>query len=339
MAIQKKLIIANQNSRGLQVVSDNPPDHVQPFMLDVSQLRGRITRLPQSLNNILNAHQYPHAIALLLAEALCLATLLARMLKFDGVFTLQISSEGPVRSLVCDMTYDGVLRGYVGYDEERLNAIEEDDRDFLTLLEKGYVAFTVDQANSPDRYQGITPLYGVSLTESVQHYFEQSEQIKTGFVTFVTKTEEGGWNGGAVMLQQLALAGGLAADEMPEDSGKRIDNASPPAAKHSDRVHTDESEDDWRRSMMLLQTVTSEELLDNRLDLTDLLYRVFHEEGVRVFDTINVTDGCRCSEERLRHVIENISEAERRDIAENGVITAICEFCNTHYEFPLEQEQ
>lgn len=331
MAIQKRLTIANQNSRGLQVVSDNPPDHVQPFMLDVSQLRGRITRLPQSLNNILNAHDYPYAISLLLAEALCLTTLLARMLKFDGIFTLQISGEGAVRSLVCDMTYDGTLRGYVGYDEERLNAIEEDDRDFLTLLEKGYVAFTVDQANSPDRYQGITPLHGVNLTESVQHYFEQSEQIKTGFVTHVAKLDDGSWNGGAVMLQQLALAGGLASGD-----DLAVDGVIEP--KHSDRVFADDDEDAWRRSMMLLQTVTRKELLDNRLELTDLLYRVFHEEGVRVFDTIAVTDGCRCSEERLRHVIENIPEDEKKEIAVNGVITAICEFCNTHYEFPLQRE-
>lgn len=328
MTIRKKITIANQNARGLQLVSDNMPDHVQPFMLEASQLRGRIVRLPQVLSRILGAHDYPKAISLLLAEALCLTTLLARMLKFDGIFTLQIRGEGPVRSLVCDMTHDGVLRGYVGYDEERLAEIDEDDRDFLTLLEKGYVAFTVDQANSDDRYQGITALHGVSLTESVQHYFHQSEQIKTGFVTHVTQLADGTWNGGAVMLQQLALAGGIYADqaEPSENTAETV---------HSDRVHAGHDEDSWRRSMMLLQTLTKDELLDENLPLTDMLYRIFHEEGVRVFDTISIVNGCRCSEDKLRLVIDNIPEDEKQEIAEDGVITATCEFCNTHYRFPV----
>lgn len=328
MAIRKKITIANQNAPGLQLVADNPPDHVQPFMLEVSQLRGRITRLPQVLNKILNAHQYPKSVSLLLAEALCLTTLLARMLKFDGVFTLQIRGEGPVHSLVCDMTHEGILRGYVGYNEERLAALDEEDQDFLTLLEKGYLAFTVDQATNADRYQGITNLHGTSLTESIQHYFQQSEQIKTGFVTHVAQQDDGSWVGGSVMVQQLAMAGGLHADNATDDHAAEI--------MHSDRVHTDDDEDSWRRSMMLLQTITRKELLDASLPLTDLLYRVFHEEGVRVFDTISVVNGCRCSEEKLRYVIENISDEDKKELAENGVITATCEFCNTHYEFPIE---
>lgn len=316
MAIRKKIIIANQNRQGLHDVSAPAaePDMVQPFMLEVSQLKGRIVRLPQTLETILSAHKYPKAISMLLAEALCLTTVLAGMLKFDGIFTLQIKGEGPVRTVVCDMTHEGDLRGYVGYDEERLNAIEEDDRDFLTLLEKGYLAFTVDQAATIDRYQGVTTLNGVSLTESIQHYFQQSEQIRTGFMTHVVQDESGTWRGGSVMLQQLAREGGTG----------------------TDRVDADEEEESWRRSIMLMNTVQPHELLNTTMPMNTLLYNLFHEEGVRVFDPIPVRAGCRCSEERIRSVLDNLSTEDKTELAEDGVISATCEFCNTRYEFPLE---
>lgn len=316
MAIHKKIIIANQNARGPQAVSGEPvaaPDHVQPFMLESSQLKGRIVRLPQTLDAILSAHDYPLAVAALLAEALCLTTVLAGMLKYDGVFTLQIKGEGPVRTLVCDLTHDGDLRGYAGYDAEKLEALAEDDRDFLTLLEKGYLAFTVDQAASSDRYQGITVLSGTSLTDSIQHYFQQSEQIRTAFVSRVGQDEAGRWNGGALMLQQLALEGGQA-----------------------DRVLADDTEEAWRRSMMLMETVKPEEMLNGALPLNTLLYNLFHEEGVRVFDPLEVRNGCRCSRERILSVLDSLADADKREIAEDGVISVTCEFCNTSYRFPLE---
>lgn len=287
-------------------------DHVQPFMLESSQLRGRIVRLPHAVDQIVKAHHYPDAIARLLGEALCLTTLLAGMLKFDGVFTFQAKGGGIVKTLVCDMTNDGVLRGYAGYDKE----IFQDGKDyaFNELLSDGYLAFTVDQAESTDRYQGIVALEGDTLTDCVRNYFLQSEQINTGFISHLGKDAEGNWIGGALMLQQL-----------------------PPEGGHPHGVAESE-EDDWRRSMMLMQTLKADEILQRDLPLNELLYRLFHEEGVRVFTPIGIRKGCRCSADRIRGVLDNLSADDKMEYVENGVISVTCEFCNTLYEFPAGEQ-
>ncbi len=289
------------------------PDHVQPFMLEASQLRGRIVRLPQVAQDIIGAHGYPEAIGRILTEALCLTTLLAGMLKFDGVFTLQIKGDAVLRTLVCDLTNDGILRGYAGFDSDALAANPE--ADFRTLVGGGYLAFTVDQADTPDRYQGIVALDGETLTECVRAYFEQSEQIRTAFVTHVGHNDKNEWMGGSIMLQQLARTGGV--------------------TRHAP---SDTHEDEWRRAMVLMQTVAPEEMLDESLPLNTLLYRLFHEEGIRVFAPLDIRKGCRCSAEKIRPVLDNLSVEERRDIAKDGVILVTCEFCNTSYTFPAETE-
>ena len=314
MPINKKIIIANQNREGPLDDGTAPPDHVQPFMLDVSQLKGRIVRLPSVANEILAAHHYPDSIARLLAEALCLTTLLAGMLKFDGIFTLQLKGEGALTTMVCDITTAGVLRGYASFDKDAVAALEqENEADFLGLTIKGYLAFTVDQATNTDRYQGITELSGATLTKAVQHYFKQSEQIDTGFVTEVARDDSGHWTGGAIMLQQLAREGG-----------------------YSDRQNTDGEEDAWRRAMILLGTLKREEMLQPDLPLNTILYHLFHEENVRVFDPIPVVKGCRCSPEKILGVFANLSLEDKHDYAEDGVIKVTCEFCNTTYDFPVE---
>lgn len=312
MTIHKKITIANENT---PVPFDIVTDYVQPFMLDVSQLRGRIVRLPTAIDNILKAHDYPPAVAQLLAEALCLTTLLAGMLKFDGIFTLQLKSEGPLSTLVCDITTDGTLRGYASFDKEAVAALE-DDADFLTLTLRGYMAFTVDQADTTERYQGITQLTGATLTEAVRHYFQQSEQIKTAFVSQIDQDKKGQWNGAAIMVQQLGLEGGSA-----------------------DRIQADDVTENWQRTMMLLQTIKPYELLDSKVDLNEVLYKLFHEEGIRVFEPIVISRGCRCSLDKVSAVIDSLPQEERTDLAENGAITVTCEFCNTAYQFPIEKPE
>jgi molecular chaperone Hsp33 len=312
MPIHKKIIIANENAAPPFDGAGISTDQVQPFMLDVSQLRGRIVRLPNVIDAILKAHDYPAPVARLLGEALCLTTLLAGMLKFDGIFTLQVKGEGPLSLLVCDITTAGVLRGYASFDKDAVAALG-DDADFLTLTVRGYLAFTVDQAGSTDRYQGITELSGATLTAAVQHYFKQSEQIQTAFVTQIDKNEEH-WNVAAIMIQQLGLEGGT-----------------------SDKIEASDVTENWRRTMMLLQTIKEGELLDQDSALNEILFKLFHEESVRVFAPIVVTKGCRCSIEKIRSVLEGLPSNEVKDLAIDGKVTVTCEFCNTTYEFPIEE--
>src|SRR5690606_22603094 len=227
--------------------------------------------------------------------------------------TLQIKGDAILRTLVCDLTNDGILRGYAGFDAVALAA--QPDPDFKTLVGGGYLAFTVDQANTPDRYQGIVALDGETLTECVRLYFEQSEQIRTAFVTHVGQNDKGEWTGGSIMLQQIAREGGIL-EHAPSDT----------------------HEDEWRRAMVLMQTITADEAMNGALPLNTLLYRLFHEEGIRVFPPLDIRKGCRCSAEKIKGVLDSLDAEERKDIAKDGVILVTCEFCNTSYTFPAETE-
>ena len=316
----RPLKIANHNYKSS--ANGNGPvsvDQVQPFMLDISRLRGRMVRLDGAVDKILTLHDYPPLVARLLGEALTLTTLLAGMLKYDGVFTLQIKGSGPVTLLVCDLTTKGHLRGYAGFDPEALAALSEADKpDLKTLCGEGYLAFTVDQKNVVDRYQGIVPLDGDTLCDAVRYYFQQSEQLKTGFDAAVGH-KNGSWHACGIMLQHMPGEGGHDRDEQAD-------------------MESDTDVDAWRRAMMLLGTVSHAEMLDDGLTMHDLLFRLFHEEGVRVFAPLPIQAKCRCSRAKIAPIIESLPLAEKRELAENGRITVTCEFCNRNYHFPVEPD-
>ena len=276
-------------------------DSVLPFMLETSHLRGRLVRLGPALDMILRQHDYPAAVGSLLGEAMALAVALGTALKFDGVFTLQIKSQGAVRTLVADVTSRGAIRAYAQFDADALTQPE------AKLLGEGYLAFTVDQQGQDDRYQGIVKLEGDNLAEAVQHYFRQSEQIPTGIVAAARQDAQGRWSAGCLMLQRMPREGGSGA---VSDTGV---------------------EDDWLRAMMLMQTCTAAELADRDLDSETLLYRLFHEEGVRVFAPTPFRHECRCSAARVTAMLAALPPEEVVALADDGVVTVTCEFCNSSY--------
>ncbi len=280
---------------------------VIPFMLEKSGLRGRIVRIDRVLDDILDRHAYPRPVAQLVAETTAAALLLSFMLKFEGIFTLQAKGDGPVSLLMADVTSSGVTRACAHFDAEKIAHLK-DKSALCDILGGGYIAFTVDQGESTERYQGIVEITGRTIIDSVQNYFLKSEQIATGFRLAVQRGESG-WHAGAIMLQK-----------MPEEGGKMHTSAMA-------------DEDDWRRAMILLGSCTDAELLDNGLPPQDLLFRLFHEESVRVYDAVPVSHGCRCSREKIDHVLRSFSEQDIRDVTENGRITVTCEFCGTKYEF------
>jgi len=292
---------------------------VQTFQLETSNLRGRIVRLGSVLDDILDAHQYPLPIAHLLAETTCLTLALSSMLKYEGIFTLQAQGDGPLKMLVSDMKSNGDIRACASFDEARfahareqlaaLKTKESAQNHLAQYLGKGYLAFTVDQGTKTDRYQGIVELKGSSMIDCVQHYFTQSEQIGTGIKMAVGK-RDGKWRAGAIMLQH-----------MPED--EKNDQAGSGNLK----------EDDWRRAMILMESCTEDEFLDANLDSDALLMRLFHEEGVRVYERKGVQKNCRCDIERVQNILLTMSHEDIEHIDEDGFIHMTCEFCSTTYDF------
>jgi molecular chaperone Hsp33 len=289
----------------LEADSDLTIDLIQPFQLDVSNVRGRVVRLGAALDDVLGRHNYPPVVEQVVAEAIAATILLASLLKYEGVFTLQAKGDGPLSLMVVDVTTAGDVRAYARYDAEKLPA----QGDLQTLFGSGYLAFTVDQGENTEGYQGIVALEGTTLTHSLAHYFEQSEQLPTVAKAAARRYPEG-WRAGGILIQRL-----------PDDDAGRV--LKTPG----------EDEEDWRRASILMNTAAEVELLDRTLHLNGLLYRLFHEERVRVFLPHAVQRGCRCSLERVENVLRTIARDELDDLKVEGEVVVTCEFCSTAYRF------
>ena len=300
-------------------------DQALPFQLDALGVRGRLVRLGPTLDDIIERHGYPLAVARPLAEAMVLCAALATSLKYDGIFTLQISGDGPIRLLVTDLTTDGALRGYAQFDSWKLAVAlgagngEAPDGYVPKLFGHGRLAFTVDQGRHTERYQGVVPLEGATLTDCAHTYFRQSEQLPTGIKIVAQRTvtdgphgeKEGHWRAAALMVQQ-----------MPEFDAGRID------------VDREQREDDWRRAVILMASATEAEMLDAKLPGTTLLYRLFHQERPRQFERRPFVARCRCSRQRIDRVLRSIKREELGDMRDpSGRVVVKCEFCSTEYAY------
>jgi molecular chaperone Hsp33 len=287
-------------------------DLIQPFVLEVPSLRGRLVRLGPLVDTVLSRHDYPPSVAVLLGEMLALAAVLSSMLKFEGVFTLQTKGDGPVGLAVVDMTTGGELRAYAEFDAARLAgpaaAPDGHGSAARALLGEGYIAFTVDQGPHTERYQGIVELRGGTLADCLQHYFRQSEQLKTA-VKLAAGRVDGTWRAGGLLLQQLPEA---------EADGTALAN---------------DEEDNWRRAVVLMASCTEHELLDPALPDHDLLFRLFHDERVRVYRPRPLTTGCRCSQERLERILRSLPRDEVAEMKVGGEVIMTCQFCSAEYRF------
>ena len=275
---------------------------VQPFLLESSGIRGDLVRLAAVAEHIVTRHAYPGPLAALLVEMLTLTAMLSSRMKYDGVFSLQTSSDGPVRLMVSDMTSNGHLRGYAGFDATRLTAAAPG---VAALLGQGHLAYTVDQGLDMERYQGIVALSGATLADCLQHYFLQSEQIQTGLMV-VSGNAGGSWRAAGLILQRLPEEAVRAAVAGPDD-------------------------DAWRRAMVLQASCTEAELLDPGLPVNTLLYRLFHEEGVRAFRRRPLVARCRCARTRLEETLRSLPRVEIEDLKVDGEVIVTCEYCNRRY--------
>lgn len=279
------------------------------FQIDGWPVRGRIVRLGSAIDEILSAHNYPEPVAALLGETCALAALIGSSLKFEGRLLLQAQGDGPVRYVVADYGTDGTLRGYCRYDEQE---VAEASQGFArpgarSLLGQGTFVLTLDRGADFERTQGVTPIEGESLSLAAEHFFTQSEQIPTKVHLAVGRADEGAgevWRAGGALIQLIA------GDE----------------ARGS-------TEDVWDRSRALFATLADDELIDPTVSPQTLLFRLFHEDGVRLEDARALKAQCRCSADRIAGMLGSFSPAERADMVEpDGKIHVKCEYCGTEYD-------
>lgn len=282
---------------------------VAAFSIEGHPVRGRIVRLGDAVNEVMSHHDYPEPVANLLGEACALAALVGSALKFDGRLIVQAQGDGPVAYVVCDYETDGSMRGYCRFDAERVAKVSQG---FVrpgakTLLGDGVFIMTIDQGADMDRYQGVTSIEGETLALCAEQYFAQSEQTPTRLRLAVGQVNDGSgpkWRAGGLMIQMIG----------------------------GDQARGD-TEESWDHVRALFETTGEDELIDPTVPAETLLYRLFHEDGVRLFEAQPLKAFCRCSPERIETVLQSFSQEERADMVEDdGKIHVTCEYCSRVYD-------
>jgi len=305
-------------------------DAVLPFDVGALDLRGRLTKLGPALDELLEKHAYPVPVGKLLGEAIVLTVLLGSSLKFDGRFILQTQTDGPVSLMIVDFQAPDRLRAYARFDATRLG----DGQDSAALLGRGHLAMTIDQGPNTSRYQGLVALEGGNLEDAAHEYFLRSEQIPTRVRIAVGEEWRSGedgpkhrWRAGGLLLQFLPKA--------PERA--RQADLHPGDAPEGSAAHQIAEDDAWVEGQSLIQTVEDIELIDPDLSGERLLYRLFHERGVRVFPTQPVRAKCSCSRDAVAGMLASFAPQDRADMVKDGKVVVTCEFCSSVYEFTPQE--
>lgn len=290
-------------------------DSCTSFFIENGVYQGRLIRLHDVVNTILGKHCYPKPVAAVVAECTALGAMLASQLKYDGLFTLQIQSNGVVNLVVVDVTSDGKIRACARYDEDRLQHAQElrktegEIEATPHLLGGGNLAFTVDQGENTELYQGIVDLQGKNLAECALRYFKQSEQIDTDLKLFVQapEGESSSWSVAGIMLQKMPAQGS--------------------------ELTVEEQTETWNEAKVFMQSLSENEVFDSSLSSEELLTRLFHGNNLQITNARNYTFGCRCSREKLLDTLQTFSQEDIDSMIENNQISASCNFCGEKYIF------
>jgi len=298
-------------------------DSVLPFAVAPLDVRGRVVRLGAELNRIVRQHAYPPEIARAVGEAAALTVLLGSALKTEGRLQLQTRSQGVIGMLVVDFDAPGSLRAYARFDAEALEgARRAHTADPASLLGHGHLALTVDHGPVATRYQGVVALDGRGLETAAHEYFLQSEQIPTLVKLAVGEIVPPGGN------EPEWRAGGLIVQFLPDSPERRRAVQHEQGAPPDHPAATPDGDDAWDEATALTASVEAHELLDPLLSSERLLYRLFHERGVTVFDHLPVRHACRCGQARIESLLRQFRSAELRDMIDDaGRISVTCEFC------------
>jgi molecular chaperone Hsp33 len=276
-------------------------DRVRRFVLERHPIRGHAVRLSRSWFDLREHQDYPPAVQELLGEAMAAAVLLAATLKFAGTLTLQLQGKGLVSLLVAQCSHDFKVRGMARHDP-----VEEGsgEAEFHSLTGDGQIVVTVEATDRASSYQGVVPITGNSLAESLEAYFIQSEQLPTRVALATT----------------AGVVSGMLVQRVPVEGGKKI--VADPAAIESA----------WMNADHAFTELTRDEIIAD--DIESRLVRMFGADEVRVFGGHEVTFECRCSRERVASVLRSLGAEEVRSvIAEQGTCTVTCEFCQKPYKF------
>ena len=312
-------------------------DSILPFQVEALDLRGRLVRLGPAVDAILSRHNYPTPVAKLVGEAIVLTVLLGSVLKFEGRFILQTQTDGPVRMLVVDYRTPGNIRALASFDKERVAAaIAEGRADAGSLIGHGHLAMTVDQGPDRARYQGLVALEGKDLEHAAHEYFLRSEQIPTRVRLAVGEEIAAGadgvrhrWRAGGIVAQFLPLQ--LERARQPD-----LDPGDVPEGMKAPEVSEDDA---WVEGRSLVGTVEDVELIDPAVSAERLLYRLFHQRGVRVFRAATLNADCSCSRGGVETMLRSFSQDDRDHMVENGKITVTCEFCSSTYVFEPDESR
>ena len=291
-------------------------DTCASFHINNGAFYGRMVRLDEVINTILSKHQYTPVVSGILAESTALAALLSSSIKYDGLFTFQTQSNGPVSMVVVDVSSQGTIRASAKYDEARieraktLRKTEDEHEETPHFLGGGYMAFTVDQGGPDKMYQGVVDIQGKTLAECAMRYFKQSEQIDTYIRLFLQApaTPQNRWQAAGILLQKLPSYGGKL------DADVDINAA-------------------WEEAVVFIDSIKDAEVFDASLSAADLLHRLFHANGLEVEAGQHYHFGCRCNRDKLQAVLSSMSAADIDAMTENGKITAECNFCGEKYSF------
>ncbi len=291
------------------MTDSNAPDRALPFMLEGTNVRGRIVYLHAVADAIIARHSYPAIIQRLLAETMVIASMLSTNLKHEGMLTIQMKGEGPVTLVVVDVVHGGGLRAYAELAEggaAQLEALAH--ADLQTLFgAKGYLAITLEPGEGLQRYQGVVALEGAGITNAVEAYFTHSQQIDVAF-KIATETVDGHIRTGGMMIERMPEEGGIAATH-------------------------DDADDAWRYAQAMLMTLKNNELTDPMLPQETVLERLYHEQGIVVYAPKDFNAGCRCSRERIHNLLMSMSDVERAEMLVDGTASVHCQFCNTTQNF------
>jgi molecular chaperone Hsp33 len=306
-------------------------DSILPFQVEALDLRGRVVRMGPAVDAILSSHNYPAPVSKLVGEAIVLTVLLGSVLKFEGRFILQTQTDGPVRMIVVDYRTPGKVRALASFDKEQVAAaIAEGRADAGRLIGKGHLAMTIDQGPDRARYQGLVALDGGDLERAAHEYFLRSEQIPTRVRLAVGEEIASGPDG----VRHRWRAGGILAQFLPLQPDRARQPDLDPGDVPEGMKTQDVAEDDaWVEGRSLVATVEDVELIDPTVSAERLLYRLFHQRGVRVFRVSALNADCSCSRPGVEAMLRSFSQDDRDHMVENGKITVTCEFCSSTYVF------